>query len=231
MVDGFTAEEAPVDDASCYGFVFTCFAADRRGRPKAVGTSARFQAAEAAFLSRMRGMLAGRPDLLRALSCQPEPMEVRLHDGRQFYDWEEQVHFYGRVTERGDGLLLELAVDQILEGCERPHAALDVVVHEMMHVLDYFDEEDDGELVGWDAEAFRRLRAAEQARLADGSSVLDPYGATNDIEFLAVLGESFFVEPARLKAASPGLYAVLAAYFRLDPAGGAAVLGGAPDCS
>ena len=205
----------------CFGFWFTHYAPDASGHPEQTASTERFLAAERVFMARVRSVLAGRPDLLSQLSCQPEPMEVRLHGGTQFFDWEEQVHFYGRVTHEGHGLLLELAVEQILSGCTGPHAALDVVVHELMHVLDYLDGDDDGLLTGQpeaDRARFAGLRAEEQRRLAEGRSVLDPYGATNDIEFLAVLGESFFVEPGRLKAASPGLYAVMAAYFRLSPA-------------
>jgi Mlc titration factor MtfA (ptsG expression regulator) len=208
-------------DSSCMGFYFTCYAPDRRGRAVEVEPDEAFQRAEDAFLDRLQAMLAGRLDLLNRLSCLPEAMEVRLHAGTQFYDWQEQVHFYGRVTQDGDHLVLELAVEQILQGCSGPYDALDVVVHEVMHVLDYLDDDDDGELTNWDEPTrarFRRVRAEEQRKLADGTSVLDDYGATSDVEFLAVAGESFFVEPDRLLASSPELYRMLADYFRLDPA-------------
>jgi len=208
-------------DCSCMGFYFNCFAPDGRGRPVPVDSDPRFLAAEEAFLLRIRTMLAGRQDLLQGLNCLSEPMEVRLHAGTDFYDWEEHLHFYGRVTHDGDSLILELAVDQILTGCHGPHDALDVVIHEMMHVLDYLDDLDDGELAFWDDAArvrFRAVREEERTRLRAGDSVLDDYALISDVEFLAVVGESFFVEPTRLLTSSPELYALLADYFRVDPA-------------
>ena len=46
---------------------------------------------------------------------------------------------------------------------------------------------------------------------------LDPYAAQDAGEFFAVSSETFFVEPARLQAAFPHWYALLAAFFRQDP--------------
>jgi Mlc titration factor MtfA (ptsG expression regulator) len=46
---------------------------------------------------------------------------------------------------------------------------------------------------------------------------LDPYAAHSEGEFFAVSSETFFVDPARLRAAFPDWYAQLAAFFRQDP--------------
>jgi Mlc titration factor MtfA (ptsG expression regulator) len=46
---------------------------------------------------------------------------------------------------------------------------------------------------------------------------LDAYAAQDTGEFFAVSSEAFFVEPARLQAAFPAWYALLAAFFRQDP--------------
>ncbi|HQR69139.1 MAG TPA: zinc-dependent peptidase [Burkholderiaceae bacterium] len=46
---------------------------------------------------------------------------------------------------------------------------------------------------------------------------LDPYAAQDAGEFFAVSSETFFVEPARLQAAFPRWYALLAKFFRQDP--------------
>jgi hypothetical protein len=46
---------------------------------------------------------------------------------------------------------------------------------------------------------------------------LDAYAAQDAGEFFAVSSEAFFVEPARLQAAFPAWYALLAAFFRQDP--------------
>ncbi len=47
---------------------------------------------------------------------------------------------------------------------------------------------------------------------------LDPYAAHDESEFFAVSSEAFFVDPARLRDAFPQWYALLAAFFRQDPA-------------
>ena len=46
----------------------------------------------------------------------------------------------------------------------------------------------------------------------------DPYAAHDEAEFFAVTSEAFFVEPESLQRAFPDWYALLAAFFRQDPA-------------
>jgi len=46
----------------------------------------------------------------------------------------------------------------------------------------------------------------------------DPYAAHDEGEFFAVTSESFFVAPEALQRAFPQWYALLAAFFRQDPA-------------
>jgi hypothetical protein len=49
-------------------------------------------------------------------------------------------------------------------------------------------------------------------------TLLDPYGAEGVDEFFAVASEVFFVAPGDLRAEHPRLYALLAGYYRQDPA-------------
>jgi MtfA peptidase len=46
----------------------------------------------------------------------------------------------------------------------------------------------------------------------------DPYAAQDEAEFFAVTSEAFFVQPESLQRAFPDWYALLAAFFRQDPA-------------
>ena len=46
----------------------------------------------------------------------------------------------------------------------------------------------------------------------------DPYAAQDEAEFFAVTSEAFFVQPESLQSAFPEWYALLAAFFRQDPA-------------
>ena len=48
-------------------------------------------------------------------------------------------------------------------------------------------------------------------------TLIDRYGATNEVEFFAVLTELFFENPQALKAKRPELYSLLGLYLNLDP--------------
>ena len=66
---------------------------------------------------------------------------------------------------------------------------------------------------GWTA-----LVEKEMERLRRGKSVLDPYGAEDPAEFLAVAVEAFFETPLALRQRHRELYTLLAEYFAQDPA-------------
>jgi len=53
---------------------------------------------------------------------------------------------------------------------------------------------------------------------AEAQTVIDPYGTQSIDEFFGVACEAFFVQPGRTKGEHPALYAMLARYFRQDPA-------------
>ena len=59
-----------------------------------------------------------------------------------------------------------------------------------------------------------------QGQVARGEeTVLDPYGASEPVEFFAVATEAFFERAQDLKQVQPALYAELAGFYRVDPAG------------
>ncbi|ROO25697.1 zinc-dependent peptidase [Salinisphaera orenii] len=94
-----------------------------------------------------------------------------------------------------------------------------VVLHEFAHLLDFAAPEAEGappmhDFAGWSGafgDAFERLRA-------EGSPVIDVYGAENPTEFFAVAVEAFFQRGDALAAAHPRLHAVMVAYFDIDTA-------------
>lgn len=104
--------------------------------------------------------------------------------------------------------------------------AYNVVIHEFAHVLDMADGVSDGVpllAAQQDPVAWRHTLATERAALAGQvdagvETVLDPYGCEGDDEFFAVASEAFFVSPWTLVEAHPPLYAMLAAFYRQDPA-------------
>lgn len=109
-------------------------------------------------------------------------------------------------------------------GFHHPRDGHNVGLHELAHVLDLTSGAADGAPAGveWSATApwmtviHERL---ERARREDGrDGALRAYAATNEAELFAVAVEVFFEQPGRLRARDPELYAMLAEYFRQDPA-------------
>lgn len=90
-----------------------------------------------------------------------------------------------------------------------------VVIHEVTHFLDYARP-------GGDAAARAAVEAArtELCRALDRgeTTLIDPYGADDETEFLAVAAETFFERPRELRQRHPTLYVVLRESFKLDPA-------------
>ena len=91
-------------------------------------------------------------------------------------------------------------------------------IHEFVHLLDKTDGSVDGvpELLldkeyisPWLQLMQKKIRA-----IIDERSDINPYGATNEAEFLAVASEYFFERPKLLKEKHPDLYELLERIFR-----------------
>jgi len=102
-----------------------------------------------------------------------------------------------------------------------------LVLHEFAHQLDMNDGEVNGTPRIDDAALRARwaeVMAAEFEALGERADkgrrggVLDTYGAEDEGEFFAVCTEAFFERGREMKKKHPDLYAVLAAYYRQDPA-------------
>lgn len=100
-----------------------------------------------------------------------------------------------------------------------------VVLHEFAHQVDDEwglssaepHEQPEGGAREW-ARAFREAFARHK-RLVEGGreTAIDPYGATDEAEFFAVVTETFFGQPANLRIAEPELYRQWSKFFRQDP--------------
>jgi hypothetical protein len=96
-----------------------------------------------------------------------------------------------------------------------------VGIHEFAHLLDQADGVIDGvpklalppELLQPWAEVMQR----EIQAIRDGKSEINPYGATNEAEFFAVVTEYFFEKPEKLQENHPELYQLLARALRQNP--------------
>jgi Mlc titration factor MtfA (ptsG expression regulator) len=138
-------------------------------------------------------------------------------------DFDRDYNFGGedRAGEAHPWGTVILSVPALRESFEDPDDAYHVGLHEFAHLLDLEQSGFDGIPAGlpasWEAE-WAALAQREMERLRRRKSVLDPYGAEDPAEFLAVAIEAFFEIPLALRARHRELYALLQAYFGQDPA-------------
>jgi Mlc titration factor MtfA (ptsG expression regulator) len=147
---------------------------------------------------------------------------------REVVDEDGIVHHYDETLagEAMEGGPVMLSWHDVQNAGESAEYGYNVVIHEFAHVLDMGDGLADGIPPLPDRAARAAWRAViddEYARFCervDGEedTLLDPYGAESVDEFFAVASEVFFVAPAGLLAEHPRLYALLAGYYRQDPA-------------
>jgi hypothetical protein len=184
-------------------------------------------------LKRITGIEVEVTDELRLLVAASA---VTVSLGWPAYDWDQltEVLLYPdgfdrdynfgvreRVGETSGWGSVILSVPSLRESFEDPEDAYHVGIHEFAHLLDKDRLHFDGIPPGLDASRrteWVALAAKEMHRLERGKSVLDPYGASDPVEFLAVAVEAFFEVPQAVRRRHAELYALLAAYFAQDPA-------------
>jgi len=147
---------------------------------------------------------------------------------REVADDDGVVHAYDEVLvgEAMEGGPIMLSWHDVELAGASAEWSYNVVIHEFAHVLDMLDGEADGvpplpsasEREAWIATIDADYeRFCERVNAGD-ETVLDPYGAEGVDEYFAVAVEAFFVNPKATRAEHPGLYGMLARYFRQDPA-------------
>jgi Mlc titration factor MtfA (ptsG expression regulator) len=156
------------------------------------------------------------------------PDEVRVR--REFVDDDGVAHEYDDVLvgEAMEGGPVMLSWRDVSEAGESAEWGYNVVVHEFAHVLDMGDGLADGippladkaERGRWQVVLTDEYEAFCARVDAGEDTLLDPYGAESPEEFFAVASEAFFVAPQHMRGEHPALYALLAGYYRQDPAVG-----------
>ncbi len=151
---------------------------------------------------------------------------------RRVEDEDGVVHEYneelaGEAMEGGPLMLAWRAIAVSDDPAEfGADAVFNVVIHEFAHVLDMRDGVADGVPPMDSAERERWIAVIDAewekfcARIDAGEDTLiDPYGGEAVEEFFAVAVEAFFVAPAAMRAEEPAMYALLAGFFKQNPAG------------
>lgn len=195
----------------------------------------RFEADLRVFLSETRITGVGA-DVTDELKLLVGASAVTLSVGWPDYEWQQLTEVllyphdfdrdynFGRSDLAGQthpwGTVI-LSVPALRQSFEDPDDAFHVGLHEFAHLLDVHQTHFDGIPPGLDAARSREwvdLMEKEMERLRRGKSVLDPYGADDPVEFLAVAVEAFFEAPLAMRKRHREVYAILSAYFRQDPA-------------
>lgn len=151
----------------------------------------------------------------------PNVNEVLLYPDRfnpHNYDTEGNdrnvLGMVGTGVMNGKMILSKVALYQ---GYEQQGTS-NVGIHEFVHLIDMADGETDGCpaalldhqcSIPWLDLVRRKIR-----KIQNGQTDINPYGATNKVEFFAVASEYFFQDPAAVKLKYPELYRYLSDFFR-----------------
>lgn len=145
----------------------------------------------------------------------------KTHDGQVVFD--EHSARAGESWYRGP---IVLSWSDIMHGSMNIADGHNVVIHEFAHKLDEENGVMDGLPILRDSSHYGEwskvlnseytafLKRVERRK----NKVIDEYGAVSPVEFFAVISESFFEKPKRMKSKLPELYSQLQLFYGLDPA-------------
>jgi MtfA peptidase len=146
--------------------------------------------------------------------------EVLLYPGS--FDKDYRIAGNGRDTLGmvGNGPMqnvMILSQQDLRNGFLTGSSKSNTAIHEFVHLVDKADGDTDGlpesllphrYAVPW----LKRMHEEIQ-QIRSGKSDINPYGATNEAEFLAVAAEYFFKQPHLMQQKHPELYAMLQQIF------------------
>ena len=142
-------------------------------------------------------------------------------------DWEDD-----ELSESGkDGMAVYrgpvlLSWDHVLEEARDPAIGQNIVLHEFAHQLDHRDGASSGVPPLADPALEKRWKYVwtvayqdhrRDVQKAAREMFFSEQAAENEMEFFADATEAFYCSPADLKAENAELYALLTAYYRVDP--------------
>jgi len=149
--------------------------------------------------------------------------EVILYEGSFNTEYEtqqgEERNILGMVGGAGMTSTMILSKPALHQGFKN-NSSHNVGIHEFVHMLDRADGTTDGVpetilqqpfLIPW-----VKLMHQEIKAIQDGASDINPYGSTNEAEFLSVVSEYFFQQPQLLEKRHPELFAMLEKVFKQD---------------
>ena len=150
--------------------------------------------------------------------------EVLLYPDSFNHDFEQQGADRSVLGMVGDGALngvMVLSQHELRQAFLNKTSKTNTAIHEFVHLVDKTDGTVDGipEILMERQYVLPWLQAIQKEikRILADKSDIDPYGATNEAEFLAVAAEYFFERPDLLERKNPELYQLLTSIFRQQP--------------
>lgn len=150
--------------------------------------------------------------------------EVLLYPDSFNHDFEQEGNDRSILGMVGEGALngvMVLSRHELRQAFLNKTSKTNTAIHEFVHLVDKTDGTVDGipEILMQRKYVLPWLQAMQKEIkkiLADKSDI-NPYGATNDAEFFAVVAEYFFERPDLLERKNPELYQLLTSMFRQQP--------------
>ena len=147
--------------------------------------------------------------------------EVLLYPNSFNHDFElegTERNVAGMVGSGALNHVMILSQQELRHSFSQQNGTYNAAIHEFVHLVDKTDGAVDGipefimdkkYVMPW----LQLMRKEIEAIYANQSDI-NPYGATNEAEFFAVVSEYFFEQPERMKERHPELYALLSRIFQ-----------------
>lgn len=149
--------------------------------------------------------------------------EVLLYEGTFNHDYEtkgKERNILGMVGSGAMNRMMILSKPALYQGFENQWSKSNVGIHEFVHLLDKADGATDGipEVLMESQFAIPWLKwmQHEMEAIKSDRSDINPYGATNEAEFLSVVSEYFFNQPVLFEKKHPELFSLLEEVYRQD---------------
>ncbi|HEX6848624.1 MAG TPA: M90 family metallopeptidase [Chitinophagaceae bacterium] len=151
--------------------------------------------------------------------------EVLLYPDSFNHEFEQQGYGRDVLGMVGSGALnhvMILSQHQLRQAFINKTGKENTAIHEFVHLVDKTDGDIDGIpafiLEKRYIQPWLQLMQHEIKLINQGQSDINPYGATNEAEFFAVVSEYFFERPKLLKEKHPVLHELLEKIFSKQPA-------------
>ncbi len=150
--------------------------------------------------------------------------EILLYPDSFNHDFEQKGADRPILGMVGSGALngtMVLSQHELRQAFLNKTSKTNTAIHEFVHLVDKTDGAVDGvpEVLMKQAYVLPWLQAMQKEikKILTAKSDINPFGATNEAEFLAVVAEYFFERPDLLERKNPELYQLLSSIFRRQP--------------